>query len=116
MRNPPPSHPHPLMPLMAALLVHRRQAHAQRDKLLGGTDEIPADSAWHADNDDSLVEAQLEASADAGKVAVAAHEHEGAYAWAVEDGLDNVHEHVEVDGTLSDDRHRSGKGAPIAIP
>src|SRR5262249_54862864 len=72
----------------AAVAVRRRGLwEAKRNELLGGADEIAADCSRHANNDDALVQAQLEAGADAGEVAVAAHQHEGVDRRTIKDGL-----------------------------
>src|SRR5690348_700719 len=62
----------------------------KRSELLRGADEVPADGAGHTYHNDALVEAELEASADARKVAVATHQDEGVDAGAVEDRFDDV--------------------------
>src|SRR5260221_7947444 len=97
----------PRGPQIGAAATERATGEPQWNELLRGADEVPADGAGHTYHDDALVEAELEASADAREVAVAAHQDKGVYAGAVEDRFDDIHQHVQIDGALRDDGLRS---------
>src|SRR5258705_3847135 len=94
-------------PEIRAAATERATGEPQRNELLRGTDEIPADGAGHTYHNDALVEAELEASADAREVAVATHQDTGVDARAIEDRFADVHQHVQIDSALCNDGLRS---------
>src|SRR6185312_2023517 len=80
-----------------------RSVRAKWQELIGGGHQIAADRAGDADDDHPFIEPQLEPGADTCEVAVSAHENEGVDGGSVENRLDHIHQHVEVNGALGDD-------------
>src|SRR5262245_6478448 len=103
------------MGLVEAGGIRWRYPHPEWDDLLSVADEIAADSTRDTYDDDARVETEREARADGRRSAIRGHDDEGADERPVENGVDEIREHVEINGALGDQGHRRGIGAAICV-